>query len=60
MTRVGHWFKGEELETFRRVRRIEAVSEYLRRLAEPLCRRVIEASTRTLGDVGIGAEDLVL
>lgn len=61
MTRANHWIKGEQLETFRRTRRIQAVSQYLSRLNEPLRRRVLEVSLpRTLGDVGIRAQDIQL
>lgn len=60
MTHAKHWIKGDELDAFRLGRRIEAVSQYLRSLSEPLRNRVLEMSTRTLRDVGIGAESLVL
>jgi hypothetical protein len=61
MTRANHWIKGKELDAFRRGRRIEAISQYLRGLNEPLRSRVLEVSLpRTLGDVGICAGDLQL
>lgn len=59
MSSAKHWIKGAALDAFRRGRRIEAVSQYLRGLHEPMRRRVLEASLpSTLRDVGIKVEDL--
>lgn len=60
MRAADHGFEGEKLEAFRRQRRIDDISQYLRGLNEPLRRRVLEASTRTLADVGIRAQYLQL
>lgn len=57
---ANHGFQGQQLEAFRRERRIEDISQYLRGLNEALRRRVVEASARTLEDVGIRPEDLHL